>query len=222
VDIWVREIRMTVLGCIVLLLIGACAAGAQPPRVEIHAGNAGQQPPGFAGIGAVLDLEVDEKTNEQQAIIRAVIPGTPADRAGLRPGDRVLEIDGEPVEGLTLGEIVERIRGEEGTEVKLTLVREGQAEPVEVGIVRDRILDRPPFPDRPGGMMEPMAGMMPQSAPVMLIDQGYLYILTGDVLYKLDADTLEQINAVHLMPPPPPGMMPPEGLPGQPPPPAAP
>ncbi len=236
-NIWVRDIRMAVLASLVLLLIGVCAASAQPPRFEIFGDDAGRHPPGFAGIGAVLSVEVDGETNEEQIIISAVIPGTPAEKAGIRPGDRILEIDGEPVEDLTLKEVVERIRGEEGTEVKFTLVREGEDDLLEVGIVRDNIrVGVPPdfmgqrpgrrggmmgqMPGGPGGMMGPMMGMMPQPQPVMLIDQGYLYILTGNVLFKLDAETLEQINAVHLIPPPPPpGMMgpppprpPPEGM----------
>ena len=70
------------------------------------------------------------------------------------------------------------------------------------------------------GGMRAMARMMTQPQPVMLIDQGYLYILTGNVLFMLDAETLEQINAVHLIPPPPPeGMMRPLPLPPPPPPP---
>jgi len=77
-----------------------------------------------------------------------------------------------------------------------------------------------PMPGGPGGMMGPMVRMMPQPQPVMLIDQGYLYILIGNVLFKLDAETLEQINAVHLIPPLPPP--PPPLTPGLLPPPPAP
>ena len=60
--------------------------------------------------------------------------------------------------------------------------------------------------DGPGGQRA-MMRMMPPPAPVMIVDKPYLYILTGNVLYQIDSETLEQINAVHLVPPPPPEAM---------------
>ena len=52
-----------------------------------------------------------------------------------------------------------------------------------------------------------MMRMMQPPAPVMIVEKPYLYILSGNVLYQIDSETLEQINAVHLMPPPPPEAM---------------
>jgi len=66
-----------------------------------------------------------------------------------------------------------------------------------------------------GGMRGMARMMMPPPAPVMLIEGQRLYILSGNVLYKFDTQTLEQMEAVRLIPPPPP-----EGMRGPPPPPA--
>ncbi len=85
----------------------------------------------FDGIGAELGKE------GSFIIIIAPIKGTPADRAGIRPQDIITEIDGEPSTDITVSEAVKRIRGEKGSTVTLTVIREG--EQVEVPIVRDTI-----------------------------------------------------------------------------------
>lgn len=80
----------------------------------------------FSGIGAEIAVK-----NEQLQIV-APLRGTPADRAGLRPGDPIIEIDGESTEGITVEEAVTKIRGEEGTTVVLTIVRSGSLKEVEI------------------------------------------------------------------------------------------
>lgn len=85
----------------------------------------------FEGIGAELAQE------DAFVIIVAPIKGTPAARAGIQPRDIIIEIDGESSTDITVFEAVKRIRGEKGTEVVLTVVREGQR--VEVPIIRDTI-----------------------------------------------------------------------------------
>jgi hypothetical protein len=57
--------------------------------------------------------------------------------------------------------------------------------------------------DRAGGQ-QAMMRMMQPAAPVMIVEKPYLYILAANVLYQIDSETLEQINAVYLVPPPPP------------------
>lgn len=85
----------------------------------------------FEGIGAELSKE------DGFVIIVAPIKGTPADKAGIRPRDIIIEIDGESSTDISVREAVTRIRGEKGTEVVLTVVRDGQR--VEVPIIRATI-----------------------------------------------------------------------------------
>jgi carboxyl-terminal processing protease len=73
----------------------------------------------FSGIGAELSRE------KEQLVIVAPISGYPAEEAGLRAQDAILEIDGEPTYDLSLTEAVNKIRGPAGTEVELTIGREG-------------------------------------------------------------------------------------------------
>lgn len=85
----------------------------------------------FEGIGAELAKENGFIT------IVAPIKGTPAERAGLQPQDVIAEINGESTADLSVFEAVKRIRGEKGTEVVLTIIREGES--IEVKIIRDTI-----------------------------------------------------------------------------------
>ena len=87
----------------------------------------------FEGIGAEVSM-----INGVVTIV-APIKNSPAEKAGLRPNDQVLSVDGESLEGLNLNEAVAKIRGEKGTTVVLELVRQGVSEPFEVSIVRDEI-----------------------------------------------------------------------------------
>lgn len=95
----------------------------------------------FSGIGA----EIGRKHDALQVI--APLPETPAERAGLRAGDLILEINGEDSTEMSTTEAVSKIRGEKGTEVRLKMGRilkdangTDQAETFEVSIVRDTIV----------------------------------------------------------------------------------
>lgn len=87
----------------------------------------------FEGIGA----EVTKRDN--YITIISPIKDTPAEREGLRPNDRVIEVDGESLEGMSVYEAVSLIRGEKGTDVTLTIDRPGEEEPFDVVITRDTI-----------------------------------------------------------------------------------
>ena len=87
----------------------------------------------FGGIGATVGLQ------DERITITAPLPGTPAERAGIMPGDVILEVDGESTEGWSVLESVIRIRGPEGTPVRLLVLHEGAEDPVEVEIVRATI-----------------------------------------------------------------------------------
>jgi carboxyl-terminal processing protease len=86
----------------------------------------------FEGIGAEIGMR-----NEIVTVI-APLDGMPAQKAGLRAGDKIYAIDGESALGLTVNEAVKRIRGEKGTEVTLTIIR-GENKPLDITIVRDMI-----------------------------------------------------------------------------------
>jgi len=88
----------------------------------------------FEGIGA----EIAVKNN--QLIVVAPLDESPAMKAGLRPKDWILKIDGVVTDGMNANEAVKRIRGEGGTTVTLTIYREGLSQPLEVKIVRDTIV----------------------------------------------------------------------------------
>jgi carboxyl-terminal processing protease len=88
----------------------------------------------FEGIGATLRLD-----EAQRLIIVEAMPDRPAFKAGVRPDDVVLKVDGAPVKGLSLYEVVALIRGPAGSKVILTLGREGEKKPFELQIVRAKI-----------------------------------------------------------------------------------
>lgn len=88
----------------------------------------------FTGIGILL-LSKDGKF-----YARLVFSGSPAQRAGLQPFDRIVAIDGVSTEGMTTEQVSGRIRGPQGTSVTLTIQRPGQASPSVVTIVREPIV----------------------------------------------------------------------------------
>jgi len=87
----------------------------------------------FGGLG----IEV----TQEEGFVKVVSPidGTPADAAGIEAGDFITHVDGESVLGLTLDEAVDRMRGPVGSEIVITVVREGETEPFDVSIIRDAI-----------------------------------------------------------------------------------
>ncbi|MDD5469491.1 MAG: S41 family peptidase [Candidatus Peribacteraceae bacterium] len=85
------------------------------------------------GIGAELTFR------DGMIVIVAPIKGSPAARAGLLPGDMILAVDGEEIQGQTLQQVVGRIRGPKGTRVRLTIQREGKWTPQEMSILRAEI-----------------------------------------------------------------------------------
>jgi len=87
----------------------------------------------FGGLG----IEV----TQEEGWVKVVSPmdGTPADAAGIQAGDFITAVDGENVLGLTLDQAVEMMRGPVGSEIIITVVREGEIEPFDVSIIRDTI-----------------------------------------------------------------------------------
>jgi carboxyl-terminal processing protease len=87
----------------------------------------------YEGIGAYVDMK------GEYLIIVGPIAGSPAELAGLHPGDKVIAIDGKDMTGIPPEEVRLKVLGPEGSEVKLTVRREGEAEPLEFVIRRARI-----------------------------------------------------------------------------------
>ena len=86
----------------------------------------------FEGIGAEVMQE------GSKIIISSPMKGSPAEQAGIEPGDQILAVDGESLEGMTTTEAVQLIRGEKGTDVVLTIQR-GGGSPSDIAITRDTI-----------------------------------------------------------------------------------
>ncbi len=89
--------------------------------------------------GAYGGLGMEIGIRQERLTIIAPIKGTPADGAGIHSGDIISQIDGESTSGMTTDDAVKRLRGEPGTSVTLTLIREGESEPLEITITRDVI-----------------------------------------------------------------------------------
>ena len=87
----------------------------------------------FEGIGAVISMK------DKQLTVVSPIADSPAEKAGIKAGDKILEIDGQPASKLSLIEATFKIRGPKGTSVKLLVLHEGESEPVEIQIVRGEI-----------------------------------------------------------------------------------
>jgi len=87
----------------------------------------------FEGIGAEVSM-----TNGKVTIV-APFRDSPAEDAGLRPNDQIVEIDGEDIDGLSLYDAVLKIRGEKGTSVTLTIERPGVSNTIDLDVVRDEI-----------------------------------------------------------------------------------
>lgn len=87
----------------------------------------------FGGVGMELG------TKNDALVVVSPIKGSPAEKAGILSGDYVVGINGTPTDGLSVDDAVSKIRGQKGTTVKLTLVREGVKDPITVSVVRDTI-----------------------------------------------------------------------------------
>lgn len=87
----------------------------------------------FEGIGIVI--------TKAKGLLKVISPieGTPAFRAGVKAGDIIEKIDGEPTENMELWEAVKKMRGEKGTSVVISVLRKGETEPLEFELTRDVI-----------------------------------------------------------------------------------
>lgn len=87
----------------------------------------------FSGIGIVITMK--------RGLLTVVSPieGTPAFKVGVKANDVIVKVDGEPTRDMSLGEVVKKIKGPKGTEVEITVLREGASEPIDFKITRNVI-----------------------------------------------------------------------------------
>jgi carboxyl-terminal processing protease len=76
---------------------------------------------------------------ENQTVVLAPFMGSPAAKAGIRPGDTILQVDGKNCTGLTTTQVADMLKGAKGTTVHISLGREGWEKPIEATVVRDEI-----------------------------------------------------------------------------------
>src|ERR1035438_2017954 len=96
---------------------------------EIKISSSGQ----YSGVGIEISMEDD------QVVVVSPFEGSPAANAGIRTGDVIASIDGVPVNTSTLADTIGRMRGKEGTSVKIGILREGLAEPLQFTLKRSRV-----------------------------------------------------------------------------------
>ena len=128
----------------------------------------------FAGIGVEVELK------DEFIVILSTIEGSPAERAGLKSGDRIIAVGGQTIKEIGYDKLVRRMRGAPGTHVKLTVVREGRMEPMQLDVVRAEVQT-----------ISVKGAMMPNGVAYVQIKQ--FQDKTHDELEK----TVAQLRATH-------------------------
>jgi carboxyl-terminal processing protease len=137
-DSYVKKDTLTEKQLFYGALSGMVAAAGDPYTVfmdpelsdEFESGLTGS----FDGIGAEISIK------DEIVTVVAPLPGTPAEKAGLLPGDKIYAINGTSTMGMSVDQAVSLIRGPKGTEVKLTIFRDGADGAKEVSVIRDTIV----------------------------------------------------------------------------------
>jgi len=96
---------------------------------EIKISSSGQ----YSGVGIEVSME------DEEVVVVSPFEGSPAAAAGIRSGDVIATIDGIPVNTTTLADTIGRMRGKEGTTVKIGILRSGSAEPLQFTLKRSRV-----------------------------------------------------------------------------------
>ena len=96
---------------------------------ELQVGTTGE----FGGLGIEVGME--------DGFVKVIAPidDTPAQRAGVKAGDLIIRLDEQPVKGMTLQDAVKVMRGKVGTDIVLTIIREGEEKPLKITLTRDTI-----------------------------------------------------------------------------------
>lgn len=135
----------------------------------------------FAGVGMQIDIK--------DSILTVVSPlkGTPAEQAGIKSGDQVITIDGESTSGMDVTTAVNKIRGQTGTIVKLSIFRAGWSAPKEFDVKR-AVINVPivTTAEKPGGVYVITATQFTSNAPDLFRNALRSFIQTGDNKLILD------------------------------------
>ncbi len=87
----------------------------------------------YYGVGMTVGPQ------ENHTVVLAPMPGSPASKAGIRPGDIIQSVEGKPTDGLMVSEVADLLKGPKGTVVHVAVLREGYADPLAFNITRDEI-----------------------------------------------------------------------------------
>src|SRR5438477_992304 len=87
----------------------------------------------YYGVGITI------APRNNKVIVLAPFVGTPAYKAGIRPGDVIIAVDGKPTDNMNAGDVADLLKGAKGTNVHITILREGSEKPLEFNVVRDEI-----------------------------------------------------------------------------------
>jgi carboxyl-terminal processing protease len=89
----------------------------------------------YVGIGVVVTMSEDDRVT-----VVSPIEGSPGQKAGLASGDIITAVDGKGIEGLNLEEVVSLIKGDEGTQVEITVLKKNSEEEIDIAITREEII----------------------------------------------------------------------------------
>lgn len=89
----------------------------------------------YGGLGMRIGMR-----NDWPTVVEPPFDGTPAIKAGIREGDRIVKVDGQVTKGMSIAHVANLLRGEIGSEVFLEIVREGEVDPIEFRLIRDEII----------------------------------------------------------------------------------
>ena len=134
---------------------------------ELQVGTQGE----FGGLGIEVGME--------DGFVKVVSPieDTPAFRAGIKSGDLIIKLDETPVKGMSLNDAVKRMRGKPKTSIKLTVLRKGEAKPMEFTLVRDVI--------------------KVQSVKSKMIEPGYGYLRVVQFQEQSGENMVRHLNALY-------------------------
>lgn len=103
---------------------------------------------GFGGVGVRL------RTNSGRIEVISVIPGTPAEAAGMKAGDKIIQVDGVSMKNRDVKDVVEQLRGAAGTSVMLVVERPGAEAPMTLQLVREKIIPRTVIAHTDGSVLD--------------------------------------------------------------------
>ncbi len=93
----------------------------------------------FCGVGIVLPGALEEEPEYVPVI--ELVPNGPAEKSGIKPGDKIVQIDDATIKGMKLDEIMSKLKGEKGSKVSLKVMRQNNTDPLDFTVTRDIIKD---------------------------------------------------------------------------------